>query len=146
MILLSIQGPRSPLPDLFAASIGPVLALVFGTQPDVYRAWFHRPLPALPHFIHDWATVEAGDKDRLKSGGKVLCDEEATGGGKAEDRVIDISAKLKPPEYEARRRSPSIVAAYEPGAKEDIMSPRRGYHFESGVLTAVDEDRVSPYV
>lgn len=37
--VISVFGPHSPFPDLFAASIGPSYALVLVSQPDVYRTW-----------------------------------------------------------------------------------------------------------
>ncbi|KAI5121352.1 hypothetical protein M0805_000660 [Coniferiporia weirii] len=47
----SIMSPKSVVPDLFSASIGMAVFLVFGTQPDVLRTWafwLHIRPPVLP--------------------------------------------------------------------------------------------------
>jgi len=47
--LLSIRAPESPVPDLVIACAATVVILIFGTQPDIYRALlFWRKEPTLP--------------------------------------------------------------------------------------------------
>jgi len=48
--LLSIKAPNSPVPDLWLASIGLFIALVFGTQREVWHAlksWKPREKPRI---------------------------------------------------------------------------------------------------
>jgi len=47
--LLSVHAPESPVPDLVIACAATVVILIFGTQPDIYRALlFWRKEPNLP--------------------------------------------------------------------------------------------------
>jgi len=139
--ILSIVSPRSPVPDLFTASIGPMLALFLGTQPDIYRAWFCRPLPAPPRIIDDWVNVETGrdEGDKKKWIGEEDGGEDAEpgdlkyeyaveGGNKAreEDHVMDINANFEDPRLPPNEDF--ATAAHDPDAKEvtvDVVIGRR---------------------
>ncbi|KAF8506323.1 hypothetical protein JB92DRAFT_3201413 [Gautieria morchelliformis] len=54
----SIVAPKSPFPDLFAASVGTALSLILGTQPDIWRAWLGRSKPVPPRIAFNWVSSD----------------------------------------------------------------------------------------
>ncbi|KAF9463059.1 hypothetical protein BDZ94DRAFT_1322140 [Collybia nuda] len=55
-ITISIFDPHNLMPDLYAATIGAAVFLLFGTQPDVLRVWcfWRRSTPVMPCCFCSW--------------------------------------------------------------------------------------------
>lgn len=142
--LLSIAAPRSPIPDLFAASVGTVLTLIIGSQSDIYRAWLRRPLPTPPRLEYapdDWVSVDVeqlrmGSNEKPSQfGSDVFVMRDGKMGdckyeyGVGSDRVVDISAKFKEALDSPDRSSLDGDLAVDPDAKVvDISSKRPPHH------------------
>jgi hypothetical protein len=50
--IISVFNMGGHVPDIFAATVGAALVLVYGTQADVFRAWCfwqRTPMPVVPH-------------------------------------------------------------------------------------------------
>ena len=124
LTVLSIFAPPSPFPDLFAASIGPVLFLVLSTQPDVWRAWLGRAKPVPPSVQATWIASDAES-----SKGPQTYISARLNDSKGLGRTVDVGAQWTALQYKSLQR---ISLSDDTSTTSDSLGAKtvRSHHFE----------------
>ena len=126
LTVLSIFAPPSPFPDLFAASIGPVLFLILSTQPDVWRAWLGRAKPVPPSVQATWI---ASDAESSKGPPAYLS--ASLNDSKGLGRTVNVGAQLTALQYKSLHWQ-RLSLSGDTSTTSDSLGAKtvRSHHFE----------------